>query len=220
MITRTLFAEQIIARMAEDRDPVALRRSSLFPNLALLFNRHGYEKIWKGKDVQYSTNGWDHWIRSMAVQQGYECIFPAFPRVTHTLYDEGTTTNRKQNRKVGRIGMYSNTTPVSLGDLSYLNSVYYDLSLLKAIVPYSLIPDIYENMQTPLSRIVEGAVPLNNTVNGLFSWDEYRDNKNPNTMVISYQEYSKIMSFVKQGSHPQFNLIITNEVTATGGDEL
>ena len=116
--------------------------------------------------------------------------------------------------------MYSNTTPVSLGDLSYLNSVYYDLSLLKAIVPYSLIPDIYENMQTPLSRIVEGAVPLNNTVNGLFSWDEYRDNKNPNTMVISYQEYSKIMSFVKQGSHPQFNLIITNEVTATGGDEL
>ena len=207
-------------RLAEDKNPVALRRSSLFPNLALLFNRYGYEKIWKGKEVRYSTNGWDHWIRSMATQQGYECIYPAYPRVTHTLYDEGTTTTKKENRKVGRITMYSSETPVLLGDLSYLLSDYYDLSLLKAIVPTELIPVIYKNMQIPLNKIIDGSVTVDNSVNELFSWDDYRDGKNKHTMVISYMEYQHIITHVRPGTHPVFKIIITNEVVSFEVDYL
>lgn len=202
----------MLYRLAEYHNPVPLRRSSLFPNLGLLFNRHGYEVLWKDKTVDYSTNGWDHWIRSMAVQMGYECIFPAFPRVYHILHKEGTTTTHKANQRVSRIPMYSDNEPVDLGDLSYLLPEYYDVSLLHALVPRHLIPDVYANMHIPLEDIIEGRKPLNTTVNELFSWVRYRNPNHKELMLISYRDEQQLVWHTNRGHHQQYNVVVASEV--------
>ena len=77
-------------REAEDRDPLLLHRSAAFPNLGLLFNRRGYDRLWRNASLSYHTNGtraptrsrvgWDHWVRQSAAAQDLECVFPALLR--------------------------------------------------------------------------------------------------------------------------------------------
>lgn len=200
-----------ITRLAESYNPVALHRSSLFPNLALLFNRNGYERIWKGVTFSYSTSGWDHWLRSKAKELGYECVYPSLPRVYHHVYEVGTTTNKKMNNRISRIPFYKDTVNVDLGDLTYLLSSYYDVSFLAKLVPFHLIPSVYENMQIPLKDIIEGK-KANSTVNALFSWEEYRDGNNPHIAVTSYKEERQFMRIKRANQHTQVIIVVASEV--------
>ena len=189
-----------------------LHRSSLFPNLAILFNRHGYEAVWKGEQISYSTNGWDHWLRAKAVKLGYECVYPSLPRVFHHLYDIGTTTNRRRNSRIGRFPIYNDSHDIDLGDLSYLLPSYYDLSLLYAIVPVEFIPTIYENMQISLNDIIEGKVSFNATVNHQFSWSAYKQEDHKELAVLGYLDDRKIDTKVKKGLYKQVNIVVAKEV--------
>lgn len=207
----------LMTRLAESYNPVALHRSSLFPNLALLFNRNGYERIWKGVTFTYSPSGWDHWLRSKAKELGYECVYPSLSRVYHNVYEVGTTTNKQMNNRISRIPFYKEMVNVNLGDLTYLLSPYYDVSLLAKLVPYHLIPSVYENMQIPLKDIIDGK-RINSTVNELFSWEKYRDDKRFGTVVITYKEERKFMQIKRANHHTQVNIVVASEVNSLSRD--
>lgn len=77
--------------MAESDSVTSLRRGSHFPNLGMFFNRRGYQTVWNITQITFTTNGWDHWLRSRAEELNLECIFPSVPRVQHQKLAVGTT---------------------------------------------------------------------------------------------------------------------------------
>lgn len=73
-------------------DPTAIRRTEFFPGLGWLLPRSLYKGQLEGA---WPTEHWDHWLRSPAVHQGRECLFPQVPRTYHngvkgTFMDEAT----------------------------------------------------------------------------------------------------------------------------------
>ena len=78
-------------RFAESDSISLLRRGSHFPNLGMFFNRRGYQAVWNIPQLTFTTNGWDHWLRSRAADLHLECVFPAVPRVRHQKLAVGTT---------------------------------------------------------------------------------------------------------------------------------
>ena len=79
------------SRFAESDSISLLRRGSQFPNLGMFFNRRGYQAVWNIPQITFTTNGWDHWLRSRAADLHLECVFPAVPRVRHQKLAVGTT---------------------------------------------------------------------------------------------------------------------------------
>ena len=80
-----------LVRLAESDSITLLRRGSHFPNLGMFFNRRGYQAVWNIPQLTFTTNGWDHWLRSRAADLHLECVFPAGPRVRHQKLAIGTT---------------------------------------------------------------------------------------------------------------------------------
>ncbi|KAK8810965.1 hypothetical protein WA556_004107 [Blastocystis sp. ATCC 50177/Nand II] len=191
--TALLFAQQVVPALdadpslvclslfndnaeAEDRDPLLLHRSAAFPNLGLLFNRRGYDRLWRNASLSYHTNGWDHWVRQSAAAQDLECVFPALPRLRHLVYAEGTTVNSKFKSTIGRLPLFEDATAPDLGDVSYLLRANYDRSLLAALLPPELVESSLRAMRTPLEAVLRGAeqrCPANRALDWSALYDPY-----------------------------------------------
>ena len=115
--------------MADKNDPKLLRRSSYFPNLALMFSLRSYNKIWKDQALTRSTNGWDHWLRIRSASLHMEGVFPVVPRVRHGCSEHSTTAKGIVCKKL-RIYPLFEEKSMDLGNLNYIKSENYDRFLL------------------------------------------------------------------------------------------
>ena len=210
MRTLVIYQSWFSHRKGEDPNPILLHRSHAFPNLGLVFDKSGYERVWKNRTVHMSTNGWDHWLRSIALENDYECVYPSLPRVKHPLSEVGVTTDINRNQRIGMVPWYEDTTPVSLGDLSYILPMLYELSLLKEIVPRPLLLPVYQMMQIPMRSIITGRVNMNITKKNLFSWKEMDDSGN--MAILSYKQESEVRRTLQSGSYQKIILVVSSEV--------
>ena len=130
----------------ENEDPVLLKRSSMFPNLALLFSKKGYEVLWKDQPLSDTTNGWDHWLRVRAASLQVECIYPVLPRIRHIIAEKSSTTTKAFSKRLESYPLAEDSL-IDLGDLSYLRKENYDHSLLRMVVHPDDLEETYERMQ-------------------------------------------------------------------------
>ena len=216
-------ATALTRREAEDRDPLLLHRSAAFPNLGLLFNRRGYDRLWRNASLSYHTNGtraptrsrvgWDHWVRQSAAAQDLECVFPALPRLRHLVYAEGTTVNSKSKSTIGRLPLLEDSTTPDLGDVSYLLRANYDRSLLGALLPPELVESSLRAMRTPLEAVLRGAeqrCPANRALDWSALYDPYGERlvlSNPYTVP-------QLKDFFLTAGFAQFVLPVADEVPA------
>ena len=143
----------------ENEDPVLLKRSSLFPNLALLFAKKGYELLWKDQPLSDTTNGWDHWLRVRAASLQVECIYPVLPRIRHIIAGKSSTTTKAFSKRLESYPLAEDSL-VDLGDLSYLRKENYDHSLLRMVVHPDDLEETYERMQESYRRALGTGKPL------------------------------------------------------------
>ena len=115
--------------MADKGDPKLLRRSSYFPNLALMFSLRSYNKIWKDQVLTRSTNGWDHWLRIRSASLHMEGVFPVVPRVRHGCSENSTTAKGMVCRKLRVYPLFGEKS-MDLGNLNYILGENYDRFLL------------------------------------------------------------------------------------------
>lgn len=115
--------------LADYGDPKLLRRSSYFPNLALMFSLRSYNKIWKDQALTRSTNGWDHWLRVRSASLHMEGVFPVIPRVRHGCSANSTTAQGIICRKLKMYPLFQERS-MDLGNLNYILGENYDRFLL------------------------------------------------------------------------------------------
>lgn len=137
--------------LGEREDPLLLKRSSSFPNLALLFARRGYDLLWRGKPLQDTTNGWDHWLRVQAASMQLECVYPVLPRVRHLITEKSSTATKGFAKKLASYPMAGEDL-IDLGDLSYLIEANYDHSLLRMVLHPHAIESTYQQMRSPYRK--------------------------------------------------------------------
>ena len=134
----------------ENADPTLLKRTASFPNLGLLFHRHGYDVLWYKQPLAHTTNGWDHWLRIRAASLQVECIYPVTPRVRHLVSSESSTASKAFSMRLSNYPMVSEL--VDLGDLSYLIQYNYDRSLLHLFVDPKDHAMILQQMNQPYRK--------------------------------------------------------------------
>ena len=219
-------ATALTRREAEDRDPLLLHRSAAFPNLGLLFNRRGYDRLWRNASLSYHTNGaraptrsrvgWDHWVRQSAAAQDLECVFPALPRLRHLVYAEGTTGNSKSKSTIGRLPLFEDATAPDLGDVSYLLRANYDRSLLGALLPPELVESSLRAMRTPLEAVLRGAeqrCPANRARDWSALYDPYGARRERLVLSNPYT-VPQLKDFFLTAGFAQFVLPVADEVPA------
>ena len=130
----------------ENENPILLKRSSSFPNLALLFSKRSYELLWKDQPLDDTTNGWDHWLRVRAASLHVECVYPVLPRIRHIIAEKSSTTTKAFSKRLASYPMAEDNL-IDLGDLSYLRKENYDHSLLRMVVHPDDLQETYERMQ-------------------------------------------------------------------------
>mmetsp|Transcript_3233 Transcript_3233/g.7252 ORF Transcript_3233/g.7252 Transcript_3233/m.7252 type:complete len:686 (-) Transcript_3233:248-2305(-) len=103
------------------RDEKRLFRTNFFPGLGWMIRREHWNDVLKPIWPNAPTNGWDHWIRSIAEHESLGCIAPEVPRVEHV---SKSGTNIKDGGKFfsrfALSAMPSSPDKNPYGDLSYL----------------------------------------------------------------------------------------------------
>lgn len=161
----------ITNRMAETFNVERLRRSAHFPNLALLFHREGYNRVWKNQKLDSTTNGWDHWLRIRIDSLGGECVFPVVPRVRHLRSDNSTTASSALSNRLEKYPLVEESS-VDLGNVSYLLLSNYDQSLLSTVLESSYVSPVLENMQLSLSSFLGSGRDLSSLYDNELRWKE------------------------------------------------
>lgn len=161
----------IINRMAETYDVERLRRSAYFPNLALLFHREGYNRVWKNQKLDSTTNGWDHWLRIRIGSLGGECVYPVVPRVRHLRSYNSTTASNALSNRLEKYPLVEESS-VDLGNVSYLLLSNYDQSLLSTVLQSSYVNPVLENMQLSLSSFLGSDRDLSSLYDNELRWKE------------------------------------------------
>lgn len=135
--------------MAELEDKQRLRRTAYFPNLGLLFNKEGYNQIWKDQPLNSTTNGWDHWLRIRVNSLQGECVIPVVPRIRHLLSANSSTATNSLANRLQKYPLVEESS-IDLGNLSYLIQSNYDQSLLHSFLSPSSIPLALQHMNIPI----------------------------------------------------------------------
>ena len=179
--------------VADTGDAKLLRRSSYFPNLALMFSLQSYNKLWKDQPLTRVTNGWDHWLRVRAASLHMEGVFPVIPRVRHGCSANSTTAQNSICKKLKGYPLFPEKS-ADLGNMDYILSENYDRFLLsqffdpekieQAIQLFSLseeillkenktLPDFYPSYQSNVNvevykpSAISSILKPSNTVNVL-----------------------------------------------------
>lgn len=142
----------------ENADPILLKRTASFPNLGLMFHRHGYDVLWYKQPLTHTTNGWDHWLRIRAASLQVECVYPVTPRIRHLVSPESSTASKALSMRLSSYPIVSEL--VDLGDLSYLIQDNYDRSLLQFFVDPKDHSTILPQMKQPYRKALGSHVPL------------------------------------------------------------
>ena len=142
----------------ENADPILLKRTASFPNLGLMFHRHGYDVLWYKQPLTHTTNGWDPWLRIRAASLQVECVYPVTPRIRHLVSPESSTASKALSMRLSSYPIVSEL--VDLGDLSYLIQDNYDRSLLQFFVDPKDHSTILPQMKQPYRKALGSHVPL------------------------------------------------------------
>lgn len=132
--------------VADNGDSRLLRRSSYFPNLALMFSLRSYNIIWKDQPLDKVTNGWDHWLRIRAATLHMEGVFPVVPRVRHGCTSNSTTAQAIICRKL-KVYPLSTERDLNMGDMRYILNENYDRFLLSQFFDPNLIDQAIQLFQ-------------------------------------------------------------------------